>query len=249
MMNLRNQTTDNPWDSFLEGVQHTLPLILGAIPFGIIFGTLGPASGLSVAATMAMSLFVFAGSAQFIALGLLAAGTPVVLIIAVTFVVNLRHLLYSVTLMPSVKHLPLRWRSSLSFWLTDETFAVVVQRMSPQHQSQFHWYYLGSALAMYSNWQLCTLIGITAGQWLPGIENWGLDVAMAVTFIGIVVPQITNMPKLVCSLSAVVLSLLWYDWPHHTGLFAAAITAVALAMITERQKAEPSELTANEGTS
>ena len=220
--------------AFREGAQHTLPLIIGAVPFGIVFGTLGPASGLSMVATLAMSLLVFAGSAQFIALGLLASGTPVSLVIAVTFVVNLRHLLYAVTLMPSVRHLPLSWRAPMSFWLTDETFAVVVKRMSSEHCSEFNWYYLGSALSMYGNWQLCTIIGLLAGAWLPGIENWGLDVAMAVTFIGIVVPQISSSPRLICATTACVCSLLWHNWPHHTGLFAAAIAAVTLAMLTEK---------------
>ncbi len=238
------------WQAFREGAYHTLPLILGAIPFGIIFGTLGPASGLSVEATLLMSLLVFAGSAQFIALGLVATGTPVGLIIAVTFVVNLRHLLYSITLMPSVCHLPLNWRLTMAFWLTDETFAVAVSRMAPEHRTQFHWYYLGSALAMYGNWQLCTLLGVTAGQWIPGIENWGLDVAMAVTFIGIVVPQIKTRPKLLCAISACCLSLLWHDWPHHTGLIAAAIAAVVLALTAETmgQKKETSLKTGSKTT-
>lgn len=163
-----------------------------------------------------------------------ASGTPVPLIVAVTFVVSLRHLLYAVTLMPTVRYLPLGWRASMSFWLTDETFAVVVNRMSCEYRSEFNWYYLGSALSMYGNGQLCTIIGLDAGMWLPGIENWGLDVAMAVTFIGIVVPQITSFPRLTCALTACFCSLLWHDWPHHTGLFAAAITAVTLAMLSEK---------------
>jgi 4-azaleucine resistance transporter AzlC len=230
---ISSEMVTTSWHAFKDGAQHTIPLIIGAIPFGIVFGTLGPASGLSVTATLAMSVLVFAGSAQFIALGLLASGTPVSLVIAVTFVVNLRHLLYAVTLMPCIRHLPLSWRTAMAFWLTDETFAVVVNRMSVEYRSNFHWYYLGSALSMYGNWQLCTIIGLAAGKWLPGIENWGLDVAMAVTFIGIVAPQITTSPKLICSVTACACSLLWHNWPHHTGLIAAALTAVALAMLAE----------------
>ena len=115
---------------FFAGARDTFPLIVGAIPFGIIFGTLALASGLSFAAAMAMSAFVFAGSAQFIAVGLLAAGTGWPLIVLTTFVVNLRHALYSATLAPFVSRLPLRWQLAIAFWLTDETFAVVVSRFS-----------------------------------------------------------------------------------------------------------------------
>jgi len=67
--------TATPFSEFLAGGRDTFPLVVGAIPFGLIFGTLAIGSGLSVAGTSAMSAFVFAGSAQFIAVGLLAAGT------------------------------------------------------------------------------------------------------------------------------------------------------------------------------
>ena len=59
---------------FLAGMRDTLPLIIGAIPFGVIFGALAVTAGLSVTATMGMSLIVFAGSAQFIAAGLVTQG-------------------------------------------------------------------------------------------------------------------------------------------------------------------------------
>ena len=106
-----------PQQAFLDGAKATIPLIVGAIPFGILFGTLAGPSGLSVAATLAMSLFVFAGSAQFIALGLLASGAGIGIVIATTFVVNLRHLLYSAALVEKVKHLPQRWRIMMAFGL------------------------------------------------------------------------------------------------------------------------------------
>jgi len=105
--------------AFSTGIKDTIPLVIGAVPFGIIFGTLSSASGLSPWGALAMSAFVFAGSAQFIALGLLAAGSSIPLIILTTFVVNLRHLLYGVSLMPHLKHLPQRWLLPLACWLTD----------------------------------------------------------------------------------------------------------------------------------
>ena len=88
---------------FISGVRDTFPLMLGAFPFGMIYGTLAVTAGLSKGATMAMSAFVFAGSAQFIAVGLVAAHAPVAIIILTTFIVNLRHMLYSATLLPYLK--------------------------------------------------------------------------------------------------------------------------------------------------
>ena len=110
---------------FLLGMRDTIPMLVGAVPFGIVYGTLAVSSGLSVAATLAMSLLVFAGSAQFVAASLVASGTGLTVILLTTLIINLRHMLYSASLLPFVRHLPQRWRIGLAFWLTDESFAVV----------------------------------------------------------------------------------------------------------------------------
>lgn len=95
----------------LLGARDTIPMLIGALPFGIIFGTLAVSSGLSAGATLAMSALVFAGSAQFIAISLIASGTGLVVILLTTLIVNLRHMLYSASMLPYVRHLPQRWRS------------------------------------------------------------------------------------------------------------------------------------------
>ena len=98
---------------FLTGARDTIPLLIGAFPFGLIYGTLAMSAGLSVAAAFAMSLFVFAGSAQFIAVGLFALGAAPPVIIVTTFIVNLRHLLYAANLLPFLGGLSRRWRLAL----------------------------------------------------------------------------------------------------------------------------------------
>ncbi len=90
---------------FLAGMKATIPLIVGAIPFGIIFGAVAVNAGISPMAAQAMSLFVFAGSAQFVAAGLVAGGAGLIIIILTTFVVNVRHGLYSMSLAPYVRKL------------------------------------------------------------------------------------------------------------------------------------------------
>src|SRR3972149_9600486 len=105
--------------TLLAGARDTFPLLVGAWPFGIIFGALAVTSGFSPWGAAAMSAFVFAGSAQFIAVGLSAASTPAAGIILPTFIVNLRHMLYSATLAPHLNKLPRAWLIPLGFWLTD----------------------------------------------------------------------------------------------------------------------------------
>lgn len=219
---------------FLAGMRATIPLVIGAIPFGIIFGTLSSGSGLSFAGAMAMSALVFAGSAQFIALGLLAAGTSWPIIILTTFVVNLRHLLYSAALVPYIKHLTHYWQMPLAFWLTDETFAIVINRyLQPGSLAYKHWYYFGSALLMYLNWQLCTFLGLTLGQTIPNAAAWGLDFAMPVTFIGMVIPYLKNKPMWTAVILAGTVAVVAHSLPHKLGLMLAALVGILGGLVAE----------------
>ncbi len=229
--------------AILAGMKDTVPLVVGAIPFGIIFGTLSSASGLSAGGALAMSAFVFAGSAQFIALGLLATGSSIFLIVLTTFVVNLRHMLYSASLAPHLEKLPQRWLVPLAFWLTDETFAVTINHFT-RHPAHPHnrWYYLGSALAMYLNWQICTLIGVTVGQSIPNAAAWGLDVAMPVTFIGMTLPYLKTAPMWASVVVAGLVSVMAYPLPQKSGLMLAAVAGIVAGLIAEsRQKEKTGE--------
>ncbi|MBF2050639.1 MAG: AzlC family ABC transporter permease [Elainella sp. C42_A2020_010] len=222
---------------FWAGCRAIIPLVVGAIPFGIIFGTLAASSGLSHAGAMAMSAFVFAGSSQFIALGLLSAGTALPLIILTTFVVNLRHLLYAVSLVPYVRDLPQVWKLPIGFWLTDEAFAVAIARYHQPDPSPYkHWFYLGAAFFMYANWQLCTWVGLTVGQWIPNAAAWGLDFAMSVTFIGMIIPYLINHSMFAAVLVAGLVSLLAHGLPHQLGLIVAAIAGIATGALVEQIK-------------
>lgn len=225
---------------FWAGVRATLPLIVGAIPFAIIFGVVSSAVGLSAWGVLAMSAFVFAGASQFIAANLLATGTSVTIIVLTTLVVNLRHTLYAATLAPYLKHLPQRWLLPLGFWLTDETFAVVVSRYRAPDASPYkHWYHLGSSVSMYTNWIACTLVGILAGQHIQNPQSWGLDFAMIVTFIGILVPAVRNRPAAVAVVVAGVVAVLTYSWPNKLGLIFTAVLGVVAGVLAESWRAAP----------
>lgn len=220
---------------FWHGVRATFPLVVGAIPFGVLFGALAVNNGLSAAAAGAMSALVFAGSSQFIAAGLVGSGTNLLLIVLTTFVVNLRHALYSVTLAPYMKHLSQRWLAPLAFWLTDESFLVVVERYRQPDVSPYkHWFFLGSALFMYINWQFCTWIGILAGRTLPNLGDWGLDFALIVTFIGMIAPGLRNRPVAASALVAGAAALTLARLPNQLGLMVATLAGVLAGTFAER---------------
>jgi len=226
------QPISNRRSEFWEGVKATFPLVIGAIPFGIIFGALATTSGLTAWAAQGMSLFVFAGSAQFIAAGLIAQGSSLLVIIVTTLIVNLRHVLYAATLAPHTKDLPQRWMLPLGFWLTDESFVVVIKRYLEDDASPYkHWFFLGSAVFMYTNWQLCTLVGIAAGGLIDDPLKWGLDFAMIVTFIGMLVPMVCDRSIGIAVFAAGVSSLLLRNMPNKLGLILSALIGLGVGML------------------
>lgn len=217
-------------------------MLVGAAPFGVIFGALAIGSGLPVWLTLAMSAFVFGGSSQFVAVSLIGGGAALPVIWLTTFVVNLRHALYSATLLPHARTLPPRWRWALAFWLTDETFAVVENQLRHHTSTQeaAH-YWLGSSLAMYFNWQVWTIVGVVLGQSVPGLAALGLDFAMVATFAAIVALQLRNRPILFAALVAGAVALLARGLPYKMGLMLAAIAGVAagVAMEAWAQRVKP----------
>jgi len=228
-------TVHTPRAEFWAGVRATIPLSVGAAPFGLIFGALAVNSGLSLAGAVGFSTIVFAGSAQFIAAGLVASGVSVGFIILTTLIVNLRHALYGATLARYTAHLPQRWLLPLAFWLTDETFVVVVSRYAADDDSTHkHWYFLGSALFMYINWQLCTWIGIVVGQSIPNPGAWGLDFALVVTFIGMLVPFVKNRSTLVAVLVAGLVAVLCNGLPNKLGLIVASLAGISAGLLANR---------------
>jgi 4-azaleucine resistance transporter AzlC len=209
-------------------------MLVGAAPFGVIFGALAIGSGLPVWLTMGMSLLVYGGSSQFVAVSLIGSGAALPVIWLTTFVVNLRHALYSATLLPYVRELPARWRWALAFWLTDETFAVVENQL--RHHADARdgaWYWLGSSLVMYFNWQVWTLVGVLLGQSVPVLATLGLDFAMVATFSAIVALQLRERPVLFAALVAGGVALLARGLPYKLGLILAAVAGVAAGLLAE----------------
>jgi 4-azaleucine resistance transporter AzlC len=220
-------------------------MLVGAAPFGMIFGTLVTAGPLAPWQGQLMSLSVYAGSSQFIAAGLAASHAGLLVIWFTTFIVNLRHMLYAAALLPRVARLPARWRWTLGFLLTDETFAVMNGYYAKHPDAPLgHWYFLGSGLAMYINWQFWTLVGLVFGAVFPQLPSLGLDFAMVATFIAIVVPQLTRLPHLAAAIVAGLFAFLLRDLPYKLGLTAAVLAGVTVGIAVTRWKtmaAQPAE--------
>lgn len=218
----------NAYQNAQRGALASIPMIVGGVPFGLLFGSLAAANDLSIWFAIAMSSIVFAGSAQFVALGLIAAEAPLWVIVLTTFVVNLRHILYAADMLRFVKHLPLRLRLIMGFGLIDEAYAAVrpMYDMGVADKTNGHQVYLGSFLSFYLMWNVTTVIGALAGEYIPGISEWGLEFAMVATFIGIVTPYLKSVPYWGAFVVAIVASVILKDMPNNLGLIVATLLAV-----------------------
>jgi 4-azaleucine resistance transporter AzlC len=217
----------------LAGVRAELPIVVGVIPFGMIFGAVAVAGGVPSLLAQSMSAVIFAGSAQFIAADLIANGTSALILLTTTFIVNLRHLLYSASLAPHVRHLPWRWRLFLAYLLTDEAYAVTIQHYNDpgSPHSVRHWFFLSAGLTLWVSWQLSTAIGISLGARIPA--DWSLDFVLALTFIAIIVPSLRDRPQIAAALAAGVFALLAASLPYRLGLMAAALAGMMAGVLLE----------------
>lgn len=224
---------------FLAGVKAELPILFGVMPFGMIYGLLALDAGLSAQQTQAMSVIVFAGSAQFIMAQLFQSATPALVIVATAALVNLRHALYSASMTPYVKHVPPLWRALGAYFLTDEAYAVSIShfRSLPGEKGKFS-YFLGAGLALWTTWQLSTAAGILVGAQLP--DSWSLDFFLPLGFIALLIPVIDEWPSGAAALCAGITAVIAYPLPYKLGLVLAAAVGIAVGLGAETLFRTPS---------
>lgn len=208
-----------------------IPLSIAVLPWGLLAGSFAIDIGLHPLEGQALSAILFAGSAQLVAMGMIKAGAGLTTLLLTTFFITSRHFLYSVSMRGKISPLPLPWRLSLGFLLTDELFAVC----GHQSDKQFNrWYALGAGLSFYLFWNLATFAGIVAGSYIPALNELGLEFAVAATFIAIVIPTIKNVPILVSVLSAMILSVTLSYRGVEGSLMIASIGGMFMGYITEK---------------
>jgi 4-azaleucine resistance transporter AzlC len=217
---------------FTAGLKAQSPLMIGVIPFGMIYGALAVQLKVSASIAQAMSSIIFAGSAQFIGAPLIATATPGIVIVLTVFVVNLRHALYSASIAPYLKPLHPLWKMVLAYLLTDEAYAVAIAYYRADGELRYkHWYFLGVGLMLWLTWQASTAMGILIGAQVPA--NWPLDFAMPLTFIALVVPMLKNRAYGFAALVAGGVGVLAIGLPYKLGLMLAALVGIAAGTIAE----------------
>jgi 4-azaleucine resistance transporter AzlC len=175
-----------------------LPLWLGVVPFGLAYAVTARAGGLSILETQALSVFVFAGGSQFSAAGLFASGASAATIILTTFLLNVRHALYGLSLGREMR-LSTVERLIAAYFLTDEAFGVMIA--SGERSFAF---LLGAELSLFFSWNLATLVGAILGSGISDPAALGVDFVFPLAFLALLVPIIKARVELIVAIFAAV---------------------------------------------
>ncbi len=213
-----------------QGTLAIFPLSVAVIPWGFLVGSFAMDIGLNPFEGQALSAILFAGSAQLVAVGMFKAGVGLSTMLLTTFFITSRHFLYSVSMRNKISPLPLRWRIILGFLLTDELFAVVGNQTPDRFKP---WYAFGAGFSFYLVWNIATLVGIIAGSQIPNLDQYGLEFAVAATFIALVVPTVQNIPILVSVAVALILSVALAYFDVEGGLMISSICAMFSGFMCE----------------
>ena len=208
--------------TFWRGFRAVFPLWLGMFPFGLAYAVTARGAGFNLFETQLMSLIVFSGGAQFSAVGLLAAGAGGVGVVLTTFLINLRHLLYGLSLGQRTEFSGPQ-RVVAAYFLTDEAFGVTLAG-EPRAG-----YLFGAELSVFVVWNLATLIGALLSGVVPAPETLGVDFVFPLAFLALLIPLLKGAKEvgvaLVAGLAALGLSQL-----VSSGL-AVLVTGVAGAFL------------------
>ena len=215
-----------------EGFKAGLPTLFGIAAWGLVVGIAMVKSGLTPLQASAMTLLVFAGSAQLASLPLIAAQAPIWVVFATALVVNLRFLIFSALVAPHFSHLPWRQRLLYGYLTGDMTVAQFMQRYpTPDPEPGKVSFLKGLIYPNWLAWQAGSLAGIFLGSAVPA--QWGLGFAGTLAILCILIPLVINSAALCGVLVATGVALLAYGMPYKLGLLLAVVVGMFTAMAVE----------------
>ena len=214
-------------------LSHSIPIIVGITPFAVAYALLGVSVGLLPAELIAMSIIVFAGASQMVAVTMLQdPAVPVTLIIVTTALINLRHLLMGVSMAPHLRGAPRGVQAAAAFFMIDESYALAMNRM--QRFGFDMRYYFTCGAVFFFGWSLLTGVGIAFGRLIADPFALPLDFIMPATFLVLVMPFLTNWPSILAGITAAVTAVLGALFlPGHWYIVIAAVVAAAVGVATE----------------
>ncbi len=220
------KSVDKSTSQLTKGIQAGLPIFLGYFPIAIAFGALAVQAQLNWMEAVLMSLIVFAGASQFVGVSMLLAGAGAAQIIAATFFLNMRHLIMSLAVNDQMRHFSGRWKGFLSFFITDETFALLtlgggenqVKKRTPAYMA-------GLMVTAYLGWVSGSAVGGLGAGFIPPEITTAMTVGLYGLFIGLLVPPARKS----FSYAVIAISSMILNWA--LGMFVDLGWAIVLATV------------------
>lgn len=218
------------WRGFRDGA----PFIFVVMPFATLFGVVATEAGLSVFETLAFSVVVIAGAAQFTALQLMLENAPTLVVLASALAVNLRMAMYSAALTPHLGPAPLWQRAVVAYLLVDQSYALSHAKFETAPDMtlpQKLGYFLGVVSPVVPSWYAMSLVGAVVGRAIP--PDYALDFAVPITFLALVAPMLRSGAHAAAAAVAVALSMTFVWVPYNLGLILAGLGGMMAGAQTE----------------
>jgi predicted branched-subunit amino acid permease len=226
------------------GMRAVAPMLVGVIPFGLVAGATPATTGLGGGTSIGLSTIVFAGASQLAAADALEEGGSALEAVNAACTINLRLLLYSASIAPHLAEVPQRRRLLIGYLLTDQAYAVAITRWTAEADQAAAGgppapglerkvpFYLGAALLLWVNWQICTIVGVLIGAAVP--DSLPLDFAVPLVFLVLLVPAITSRPAAVAAIVGGIVALSADQaGAGHLGVLFGALGGIAAGALAE----------------
>jgi predicted branched-subunit amino acid permease len=223
---------------FKSGFSSVTAGVIGVGIWGVVTTLAMMKSGLSAWECVAMTLLVYSGTAQLAALPLLAAGSPIVAIIATAVLVSLRFVVSSAIIAKHFGHFPLVKRLIIGYLTIDSGLAAYTSKQQTHWNARQHLsFWAGCNLPVWVFWQIGSMVGILLASFLPTSKAYAFIGLLAI--LAMTVPLIKSKATLACAITAAAVAVIGYQWPTGVATFAAVILGVGAAMLFPQTSKEP----------
>jgi 4-azaleucine resistance transporter AzlC len=228
-------------DSRRRLLKDSIGIMVSAGGFGLVYGLSARTAGFSPLEAGAMSLFVFAGASQFVAVGYVLGGFSWAAVLVLTTFLNARHFLYGAALAPFLADVPRRQKVLMAHVLTDEAFALAIAHFRRIGRADVRGYWMGAIVSTFIPWNLATFVGVTVGGSIPDPSRFGLDVIFPAAMAGLAVGLVTGRRELVAAIAGGVIGVaVALAWDPAAGIIAGGVLGPLLGMVVPSRAAETS---------
>ena len=225
-------------DSRRRLLEDSVGIMVSAGGFGLVYGLSARTAGFSPLEAGAMSLFVFAGASQFVAVGYVHSGFSWIAVLVLTAFLNARHFLYGAALAPYLANVPRRQKILMAHVLTDEAFALAIAHFRRIGRSDVRGYWIGAIVSTFIPWNIATWVGVTIGGSIPDPSRFGLDVIFPAAMAGLAVGLIAGRRELVAAIAGAVIGVaVALAWDPAAGIIAGGVLGPLLGLVVPAKAA------------